>query len=69
MSENPQICVANISTAERRQRLMGGLATFGFSMVMLAGMAAFGLDPLWRVTLFPLLAGAATGYFQWREKT
>jgi hypothetical protein len=62
-------CVPNISLAERRKRLMSGLVMLGIGLVALAAMVAFGVSAWWRLALFPFLAGAASGFFQWRDKT
>jgi hypothetical protein len=62
-------CIPNISPAERRKRLMGGVVTLVLSLAVLAALIAVGADRWWRMALFPLFAGAATGYFQWRDKT
>ena len=62
-------CIPNINAAQRRMRLKSGVVMLVFGLVLLLVMAALGLDPLWRLTLFPVFAGAASGYFQWREKT
>jgi hypothetical protein len=62
-------CVPNISTEERRKRLWGGLIMLAFSLVVLTAFLVTGINPWWRLALFPLFAGAASGYFQWRDKT
>ena len=64
-----QVCIANISPKERRKRLESGIVTAVISLVVLAVLVATGVNPWWRLTLFPLFAGAASGYFQWRDKT
>jgi hypothetical protein len=64
-----QVCIPNISTAERRRRLTGGLIMLGLSLVALTALVGGGVDARWRLALFPLLAGAAAGYFQWRDRT
>jgi hypothetical protein len=63
------VCIPNISTAERRKRLMGGLVMLVISLVVLAVMLATRISPWWRLGLFPFFAGAASGFFQWRDKT
>lgn len=62
-------CIANISTAERRKRLTFGVALFAISLVALALLVATGVDRLWRLPLAFLFMGAASGYFQWQDKT
>jgi hypothetical protein len=63
------VCVPNISDAERRKRLMGGIIGFVFSLGVLAVLMATGADRAWRVLMLPLFWGATTGFFQWRDKT
>jgi len=63
------VCIANISTAERRKRLMGGLIMFVISLAVLALLLAIRVSLWWRLVLFPFFAGSASGFFQWRDKT
>ncbi len=62
-------CVPNISPRERRKRLISGLIMFVIGLVVLAGLRASAVNPVWRLGLFPFFAGAASGVFQWRDKT
>ncbi len=62
-------CIANISPAERRKRLITGIVAFVAAAVILAVMVFIGMDRLWRLPLVLLFFVAATGYFQWRDKT
>jgi hypothetical protein len=62
-------CAANISTAERRNRLVAGAVQFLFSLAVLAALIVFGVDRWWRLALFPIFWGTAVGFFQWRDKT
>jgi len=64
-----EVCIANISPRERRKRLIGGILQFVIAFVILAALMATGADRLWRLPLLFLFWGAATGYFQWRDKT
>jgi hypothetical protein len=64
-----EVCISNISPAERRKRLLGGVVQFIIALVVLAMLLATGANPLWRLPLFLLFFGAANGYFQWRDKT
>ncbi len=68
-SEINAVCIPNISTRERRKRLTGGVVTFVVALGVLAVLMAIGASPWWRLVLFPLLWGAAVGFFQWRDKT
>jgi hypothetical protein len=63
------VCVPNISTVERRKRLASGALALLAGLIALAGLVVLEFNPWWRLALFPLFAAAATGYFQWREKT
>jgi len=67
--ENGTASVPNISSAERRKRLMGGVVMFVVGLLILLASAVSAVSRWWRLALFPLFTGAATGYFQWREHT
>ena len=64
-----EICIPNISTRERRKRLISGGIMFVISLAVLAVLMAGGASRWWRLALFPLFAAAASGFFQWRDKT
>lgn len=64
-----EVCIPNISLKERRKRLLSGVVMLVFGAAVLAGLLAAGVSPWWRLLLFPVFAGAGTGYFQWRDKT
>lgn len=59
----------NISMTERRKRLQGGTIMFVIGMIILLITIVTAVNRWWRLALFPLFAGAASGYFQWREHT
>jgi hypothetical protein len=42
---------------------------FVLSLAVLAALMAGGASRWWRLALFLLFAGAAFGFFQWRDKT
>ncbi len=63
------ICTPNINLAERRKRLAFGAITFVITLVILAALIVTGASRWWRLALFPLFWGAATGFFQWRDET
>ncbi len=63
------VCIPNISTPERRKRLISGGVMLLISLVILAALMAFGASRWWRLVLLPLFAGAGSGFFQWRDKT
>jgi uncharacterized membrane protein HdeD (DUF308 family) len=67
--DHAAVCIPNLSLAERRKRLVAGAVTLLFGLAVLAVMLAAGLHPAWRLGLFPILAGAASGFFQWRDQT
>ncbi len=64
-----EVCIANISPRERRKRLVGGLIQFVVALAILAALIATGADRVWRLGLLFLFWGAATGFFQWQDKT
>jgi hypothetical protein len=59
----------NINASQRRKRLAAGAIQFAVALIVLAALIATGVDHWWRLLLFPLFWGAASGFFQWREKT
>ena len=67
--DNGEVCIANISPAERRRRLNFGLVMFAISLIVLAVLVVSGADRLWRLPLAFLFMAAASGYFQWQDKT
>jgi fatty acid desaturase len=68
-SEVDEVCIPNISTRERRKRLASGVIMFVISLAVLAALMAGGASRWWRLALFLLFASAASGFFQWRDKT
>ena len=68
-SESGEVCIPNISTRERRKRLASGAIMFIIALAVLAVLLAIGASQWWRLVLFLPFAGAASGFFQWREKT
>jgi hypothetical protein len=64
-----QVCIANISPAERMKRLIAGIIPFVLALIILGVLILIRADRLWRLPLFLLFAMAGTGYFQWRDKT
>ncbi len=68
-SESGEVCIPNISTRERRKRLASGVIMFAIGLAILAALIATGASRWWRLALFLPFAGAASGFFQWRDKT
>lgn len=68
MSETA-VCIPNISAQERRKRLLFGVIMLAVSLIILAALVLTSVNRWWRLPLSLLFWGAATGYFQWREKT
>jgi len=64
-----EVCIANISPRERLKRLIGGVIPFGIALVILGGLISVNADRLWRLPLYLLFVAAASGFFQWRDKT
>src|SRR4051812_12852052 len=64
-----QVCIANISTAERQKRLRFGIIALVIGLVILAVLVVIGANRLWRIPLVFFFWGAASGYFQWHDKT
>jgi fatty acid desaturase len=64
-----EVCIPNISTKERWKRLASGLVMEVLCLAGLTVLISIHASVWWRLLLFPLFAGAASGYFQWRDKT
>ncbi len=64
-----QVCIPNISTLERRRRLIAGVVSLAIGLAILAPLMAFGVDRWWRLPLLLVFYAAAVGYFQWRDRT
>lgn len=64
-----EVCIPNISPKERRKRLMSGLVMLVIGLAVLTVLLVTGISPWWRLILFLPFAGAASGFFQWRDKT
>lgn len=63
------VCLPNINLKEQRKRLIMGIISFALAVGILIALLSSGANRLWRLPLFFLFAGAASGYFQAREKT
>ena len=74
-SVNPQdeevgeVCIANISPAERKKRMQFGVQQLIITLVILGVLMAFGVNHFLRLLLFLPFSAAATGYFQAKDKT
>ncbi|MBC7878120.1 MAG: hypothetical protein H7Y59_13200 [Anaerolineales bacterium] len=66
---NYEVCIANISLAERRKRLNFAIIQFVIALIILAILLITGADKVWRLTLILPFGAAAASYFQWRDKT
>jgi hypothetical protein len=65
-----EACIANISPPrERMKRLVGGIIPFALALGILTWQMSMDVNRLWRLPLFILFVAAASGFFQWRDKT
>jgi hypothetical protein len=67
--ESGEVCIANISPRERLKRLVGGIIPFVLALGVLTWLMSIDANRLWRLPLFILFVAAASGFFQWRDKT
>ena len=67
--DDTELCIPNISPRERLKRLIGGVIPFVIAVAILGWLMAINASRLWRLPLFLLFAVAASGFFQWRDKT
>jgi hypothetical protein len=68
-SASGEVCIANISPAERRKRLTFGAISLVIAIGLLALLLATGASRWFRLPLLLVFWAAATGYFQWSDKT
>ena len=64
-----QVCIPNIDTLGRRQRLWAGIIELVIGLGVLAALLAAHASPWWRLPLLLVFWGAALGFFQWRDHT
>lgn len=63
------VCIPNISPAERQKRINFGIRQLIFTLVILAVLIVLGVNHYWRLPLLFLFWAAGTGFFQAFEKT
>jgi hypothetical protein len=68
-NEPADVCIANISPAERKKRMDFGILQLVITFIILAAMLAFGADKLWRLPLFAMFSSGAVSIFQALDKT
>jgi hypothetical protein len=68
-SPSNEVCIPNISTEERAKRLRFGVIALAVTLVVLAVLVVSGVDRWWRLPLLLFFWAAASGFFQWRDKT
>jgi len=68
-SEIGEMCIANISPAERQKRLKFGIQQFVITLAILGVLMVLGVNHFWRLPLLLLFWAAAVGYFQAKDKT
>ena len=64
-----EVCIVNIDTAGRRQRLAAGIVQLVFGLGVLGVLLAVHASLWWRLPLLFVFWGAAVGFFQWRDRT
>jgi hypothetical protein len=64
-----EACIPNISSPERRKRLLSGVVTLVITLTILWILISIGASRWWRIALLPLFMGTAIGFFQWLDKT
>lgn len=63
------VCIPNISPQERKKRVQFAIRYFLFTLLVLIGLLAFDVNPLWRLPLFFMFSAATTSYIQALDKT
>ena len=64
-----EVCIPNISPKERKKRVQFAVRYFLFTLVVLAMLIAFDVNPLWRLPLLFMFSVSTTSYLQALEKT
>ena len=64
-----EVCIPNISPKERKKRVQFAIHYFFFTLLVLVGLLAFDVNPLWRLPLFFMFSAVATSYIQALDKT
>jgi len=64
-----RVCIPNIDTAGRRQRLMAGVVELVIGAGILGFLLAGHANPLWRLPLLLVFWGGTISFFQWRDHT
>ncbi|HET9905269.1 MAG TPA: hypothetical protein VFQ23_01470 [Anaerolineales bacterium] len=67
--EVAEVCIPNISPKERKKREQFAMSFFLFTLLVLVGLLAFDVNPLWRLPLFFMFSAATTSYIQSLDKT
>jgi hypothetical protein len=67
--EEGEVCIANISPAERQKRLRYGIKQFLITLAILGILLVLGVNHFWRLPLLFMFWASATGYFQAKDKT
>lgn len=68
-NEPANVCIPNISPAERQKRMRFGIIQLAITFTIFAAMLYFGADKLWRLSLFALFSAGAVSIFQALDKT
>lgn len=68
-NESADVCIPNISPAERKKRQQFGIMQIVFGIIILAALLLFDADKLWRLPLFAIFSAGAVSIFQALDKT
>lgn len=68
-NEPADVCIPNISPAERQKRMRFGIIQVVITFIIFAAMLTFGADKLWRLPLFAMFSSGAVSIFQALDKT
>jgi len=67
--EAGELCIHNISPAERKKRVRFAIRQLITTLVVLSALVWLDVNPLWRLPLFFLFSAATTSYIQALDKT
>jgi hypothetical protein len=64
-----EVCIANISPAERKKRVWFSVRQLVTTLFVLGILVWLDVNPLWRLLLFFMFSAATTSYIQALDKT
>lgn len=67
--ETGEVCIPNISPAERKKRVRFAIRQLATTLAVLGVLVWLDVNPFWRLPLFFMFSAATTSYIQALDKT